>query len=539
MGMAMSGENKDDNMSETKGDAEIKLHEIAGEMSDRLSEGFDTKKAEAEIVRKFKIKALKGGIWEPNDIRTVWKKIERMRKRDSRRIPWTLVTLSKCRKWEMKIDKDNHNREKDVMESKLRGLQDRCDDLKSQFENCNKEKEVMSVEITTLQDRCKELENQLEQVKREKEKQTSYSVRERKILKSCDTDYDTDTDSDEFQGAKARLRPLRVDVKKGKKKTEVYLQKTKEGNVLMDREIQGHDEVHYKYLPANSKDLFKWSKEVGDVRKDPRAALARLEALKEVFSLSFRDGFSIVSVNLSAADRRNLKEALGDVLCDESMADPRSEIEGWKRLKMWCRKAQQQKVDWNEISRCKQKANESVEDYTERMCETFSMFSGLDQKGDPVSFIKVPGKGGPFLSVWLDGLLPEIKKGICNRKEGLGTPTDSNFTVDDLMKTANDVARAESQASKSMRSLNADSDNGSRNTVPWNVCLHCGKKGHRAKHCYLRKKHNPKAGRVGSFPPPPPLNVSDPVHRFAQLPSETQQRLLGAVQQPAAEVQGN
>ncbi len=85
---------------------------------------------------------------------------------------------------------------------------------------------------------------------------------------------------------------------KGKKQTEVYLQKTKEGNVLMDREVRESDVVQYKYSPPTSKEVYEWSKEVGNVRKDPRSALARLEALKEIISLSVRDGFSIVSVNL-------------------------------------------------------------------------------------------------------------------------------------------------------------------------------------------------------------------------------------------------
>ncbi len=81
-----------------------------------------------------------------------------------------------------------------------------------------------------------------------------------------------------------------------------------------------------------------------------------------------------------------------------------------------------------------------MEDFTERLCETFSIFSGLDVCCEPSSFIKMTGKGGPFLSVWLNGLIPEIRKGVCNRKEGLGFPTDTNLTVEELLITARDVA---------------------------------------------------------------------------------------------------
>lgn len=115
---------------------------------------------------------------------------------------------------------------------------------------------------------------------------------------TTDSDSDSDTDTDDCEGASAKLRPLKVNIKKGKKQTEVYLQKTKEGNVLMDREVRESDVVQYKYSPPTSKEVYEWSKEVGNVRKDPRSALARLEALIEIISLSVRDGFSIVSVNL-------------------------------------------------------------------------------------------------------------------------------------------------------------------------------------------------------------------------------------------------
>lgn len=508
----------------------MRLDHVSESLTEQLREHFKTKEAEQEIVAKYKIKVQKGGLWEPNDIKKVWGKIQRMRTRESRRIPWIFVTLSKCRKWEMKQQIDNNDRDKIVMEGKLKGLQERCQELKAQLENEQKAKPA-DANVQNLQSID---QNQFPVLSQP----NTYDA-------GSDTEKTTDTDSDTDDSGRAKatamLRPLRINVKKGKTRTEVYLQKTKEGNVLMDREIRDSDVVQYKYSPPTSKEVYEWSKEVGNVRKDPRSALARLEALREIFSLSVKDGFSIVSVNLSSTDRKSLKEALGESLSGDRLTDDRTEREGWKKLKAWCRKAQQQKVDWNEITRCKQKTDESVEDYTERLCETFSLYSGLDVGCEPSCFVKIPGKGGPFLSVWLNGLIPEIRKGVCNRKEGLGFPTDCSFTVEELLVTARDVARAETQASKLVRVLFTDpgSSNDTQRksgavpkvnqTFTSDICWRCGKTGHTTKRC--RKKGKGPNQRLNAFLPlpPPPAVTSDPVTQFSQLSLETQQRLLSAV----------
>lgn len=124
---------------------------------------------------------------------------------------------------------------------------------------------------------------------------------------------------------------------------------------------------------------------------------------------------------------------------------------------------------------------------------------------------------------------------MCNRKKGLGFPTDTNLTVEELLITARDVARAENQASQLVRVLIAD-PNSSGNilrksgAVPKanqanqmfrasqilksDACWKCGKR--------------PKSQRIEAFLPlpPPPLPPSDPVSQFGQLTLETQQRLL-------------
>uniref|UniRef100_A0A671P0Y6 ribonuclease H n=1 Tax=Sinocyclocheilus anshuiensis TaxID=1608454 RepID=A0A671P0Y6_9TELE len=279
----------------------------------------------------------------------------------------------------MKQQLDNLNRDKEVMERKLKGFQDRCQELKAQLENEQKTKTANVQDTQRVVD-----QNDTDMT----------------------TDSDSDTDTDDCEGATAKLRPLRVNIKKGKKRTEVYLQKTKKGNVLMDREFRDSDVVQYKYSPPTSKEVYEWSKEVGNVRKDTRSALGRLEALKDICSLSVRDGFSIVSVNLSSADRKGLKEALGETLSGERLTDDRAETEGWKKLKAWCRKAQQQKVDWNEITRCKQKTDERF----------FSLSVRYGLSIVSVNLSSADRKSLKEALVWLNGLIPEIRKGSLQRR---------------------------------------------------------------------------------------------------------------------------
>lgn len=115
--------------------SEVKPDDVIETLTKQLKEHFKIKEAEQEIVAKYKIKVQRGGLWEPKDTKRAWGKIQRMKTRESRRIPWMFATLSKCRKWEMKQQLDNHNRDKEVMERKLKGLQDRSRELKTLFEN--------------------------------------------------------------------------------------------------------------------------------------------------------------------------------------------------------------------------------------------------------------------------------------------------------------------------------------------------------------------------------------------------------------------
>lgn len=75
---------------------EVKLDDVIETMTEQLKEHFKIKEAEQEIVAKYKIKVQRGGLWKPKDIKKAWGKIQRMKTRESRQIPWIFATLSKC-----------------------------------------------------------------------------------------------------------------------------------------------------------------------------------------------------------------------------------------------------------------------------------------------------------------------------------------------------------------------------------------------------------------------------------------------------------
>ncbi|KAL0153895.1 hypothetical protein M9458_050816, partial [Cirrhinus mrigala] len=283
-------------------EADVKLDEIIEKLTQHLKEHFKIKEAEQEIVAKYKIRVQKDGLWEPDDIKKAWGKIQRMKTRESRRIPWIFATLSKCRKWEIKLQTDNHNRDKEVMERKLKGLQDRCQEFKAQLENEQKPKPANA----NLQNVQKTDQNQFPVLPHSNASGAGSDT-------DMTTDSDSDTDTDDCEGATAKLRPLRVNIKKGKKRTEVYLQKTKEGNVLMDREVRDSDVMQYKYTPPTSKEV--------KCQKRPEISFSSIGSSERDFSL-------IVSINLSLADRKSLKGALGESLSGEHLIDDRAEREG-------------------------------------------------------------------------------------------------------------------------------------------------------------------------------------------------------------------
>jgi len=65
------------------------------------------------------------------------------------------------------------------------------------------------------------------------------------------------------------------------------------------------------------------------------------------------------------------------------------------------------KVDWSKISRCMQKKDESVTEYTERLCQTAAAHSGIADTSE-----KVLNDNSPLVCTCFDNLLSEQRNAL-------------------------------------------------------------------------------------------------------------------------------
>ncbi|KAI2655684.1 Gag-Pol polyprotein [Labeo rohita] len=142
------------------------------------------------------------------------------------------------------------------------------------------------------------------------------------------------------------------------------------------------------------------------------------------------------------------------------------------------------KIDWFRITNCVQRKEETVNEYTERFCETAVTYSGIVE--DPESVLD---DKGPLVRIWSDGLVAAYRKALpfldlawSNRTLRSNLDCLSTWERDSDVKARVKIAAASFEVNtKNQQKRKCHKREGN--------CHYCGKLGHWMKECRKNKKY--------------------------------------------------
>lgn len=152
------------------------------------------------------------------------------------------------------------------------------------------------------------------------------------------------------------------------------------------------------------------------------------------------------------------------------------------------------KIDWSKVTCCVQRKDESVNEFTERFCQSAITYSGLADNSDSVLNDK-----GPLVRIWSDGLATEYRQALPFLNITWSSTTLRNnlnslalWERDSYIK---DRVRFEAAATK----VNTEKTSNHK-CLRKNICCHyCGKKGHWMRECRKNKKNFKEMNRVNQL----------------------------------------
>ncbi|KAI2644578.1 Gag polyprotein [Labeo rohita] len=151
------------------------------------------------------------------------------------------------------------------------------------------------------------------------------------------------------------------------------------------------------------------------------------------------------------------------------------------------------KIDWSRITNCVQRKEETVNEYTERFCQTYS---GIVD--DPESVLD---DKGPLVRIWSDGLVAEYRKALPFLDLAWSNRTlRSNL---DCLATWERDSDAKARVKIAAASFQVNTKNQKKRKCPKREgsCHYCSKLGHWMKECkYVREMNSVNQLLFSLFP---------------------------------------
>ncbi|KAI2642387.1 Ribonuclease 3 [Labeo rohita] len=186
-----------------------------------------------------------------------------------------------------------------------------------------------------------------------------------------------------------------------------------------------------------------------------------------LYDMSLAEVTQLMSQILTESEFNSFESAATSELQHASKADLREGV-----LKI-LKNIMGPKIDWSRITNCVQRKEETVNEYTERFCQTAVTYSGIVE--DPESVLD---DKGPLVCIWSDGLLAEYRKALpfldltwSNKTLRSNLDTLATWERDSDVKTRVKIAAASFQFNtKNQQKRKCPKREGS--------CYYCGKLGH-------------------------------------------------------------
>ena len=173
------------------------------------------------------------------------------------------------------------------------------------------------------------------------------------------------------------------------------------------------------YEPSSPNDIERWSTEIDHPRRAGLQPWMKLKQLMLLYELHPYDGLAILFKHLSSTERTQIRYEVEDAIGEDGMRPGK----GWEAIKAWIQKHSRAQVNWTTITRCMQKEDEGLDQFNERFFECYLLHSGqteydmdtIDQSQDL-----------PLKTMYLQQVLPEIRRGVKTRFSRLGQPKQHN-----------------------------------------------------------------------------------------------------------------
>ncbi|XP_039509162.1 uncharacterized protein LOC120463952 [Pimephales promelas] len=160
------------------------------------------------------------------------------------------------------------------------------------------------------------------------------------------------------------------------------------------------------------------------------------------------------------------------------------------------------KIDWSRITNCVQKKDETVNEYTERFCQSAVTYSGIVDDSESVLDDK-----GPLVRIWSDGLVVDYRRALpfLDLTWSHRTLRSNLERLAAWKKDANVKAKVRVAAAATFRTIQTES----RWPKKEGKCHYCGKVGHWEKECRKKLQDTKRNAMHNSGPPQPAYNPDE------------------------------
>ncbi|KAI2645135.1 Gag polyprotein [Labeo rohita] len=226
------------------------------------------------------------------------------------------------------------------------------------------------------------------------------------------------------------------------------------------------------------KDIERLSQSLPSARTNFSEFRRALTSKMRLYDMSLAEVTQLMSQILTESEFNSFESAVTSELQHASKADLREGV-----LKI-LKNIMGPKIDWSRITNCVQRKEETVNEYSERFCQTAVTYSGIVDNSESVLDDK-----GPLVRIWSDGLVAEYRKALTFLDLTWSNKTlRSNLDMLAIWERDSDVkARVKIAAA----SFQVNTKNQQKRKCPKREasCHYCGKPGHWMKECRKNKKY--------------------------------------------------
>ncbi|KAI2647052.1 Gag polyprotein [Labeo rohita] len=215
------------------------------------------------------------------------------------------------------------------------------------------------------------------------------------------------------------------------------------------------------------KDIERLSQSLPSARTNFSEFRRALTSKMRLYDMSLAEVTQLMSQILTESEFNSFESAVTSELQHASKADLREGV-----LKI-LKNIMGPKIDWSRITNCVQRKEETVNEYSERFCQTAVTYSGIVDNSESVLDDK-----GPLVRIWSDGLVAEYRKAL--------TFLDLTWTNKTLRSNLDMLAIWERDSDVKARvkiaaaSFQVNTKNQQKRKCPKREasCHYCGKPGH-------------------------------------------------------------